>query len=355
MSRSITITNTPVKCYFCSEYGTEQKYKQFQSLMDKADKELTNPFDENIMWNGEFEKVDSTFYVCDTHIDKLRCDECKYILTRHQLANALNSDEYNHFHDEGPKHCNFGKPLPFACTNCWIKYDNELRAELDIRSEEEEDESSSDESTPGPKIVACITNTPTLVDIRELLSAIGEEQKKKFMEELEESPSSEPKKSLPQTTKQMWDKPLTLEDLETHADSIPKNRIQEENVKYGMAYCHNETKDKSIQKLREYLKSKAIPISKTQEQIDSMSYKELSNYILYDLNIKGEVSRAKNKEDLKNIIKRYSQTPSNPVEVPLESTLLKIQIDNDIQLSRPLPQGKTRNDFMKYILDFFVD
>ena len=51
----------------------------------------------------------------------------------------------------------------------------------------------------------------------------------------------------------MWENKLTLGDLEVNSDKIPQRRIQEENVRYGLAYCKRETKDKSIQKLKTFL------------------------------------------------------------------------------------------------------
>lgn len=51
----------------------------------------------------------------------------------------------------------------------------------------------------------------------------------------------------------MWENKLTVEDLKNDSDKIPQKRIQEENVRYGLAYCSNETKDKSIYKLKTFL------------------------------------------------------------------------------------------------------
>ena len=42
---------------------------------------------------------------------------------------------------------------------------------------------------------------------------------------------------------------ITLENLHTYT----KAQIQDENVKYGLARCDNELKEKSVKKLREHL------------------------------------------------------------------------------------------------------
>jgi hypothetical protein len=52
------------------------------------------------------------------------------------------------------------------------------------------------------------------------------------------------------------DVPLTLETLE----SATQKRIQDENVKHGLARCKRETKDKSIQKWKEWYFSTRIQI-----------------------------------------------------------------------------------------------
>jgi hypothetical protein len=44
---------------------------------------------------------------------------------------------------------------------------------------------------------------------------------------------------------------ITLENLEDYT----KAQIQDENVKYGLARCDNELKEKSVRKLREHLES----------------------------------------------------------------------------------------------------
>jgi hypothetical protein len=44
---------------------------------------------------------------------------------------------------------------------------------------------------------------------------------------------------------------ITLENIENYTQS----QIQDENVKYGLARCQNETKEKSVKKLREHLES----------------------------------------------------------------------------------------------------
>ena len=49
----------------------------------------------------------------------------------------------------------------------------------------------------------------------------------------------------------MAEEQITLESLETTL--YTQKQIQDENVKNGMARCANETKDKSLAKLRTYL------------------------------------------------------------------------------------------------------
>ena len=45
--------------------------------------------------------------------------------------------------------------------------------------------------------------------------------------------------------------PITLESLDTQL--YTKKRIQDENVRHGLARCDNESKDKSVRKLRNHL------------------------------------------------------------------------------------------------------
>ena len=52
----------------------------------------------------------------------------------------------------------------------------------------------------------------------------------------------------------MTEENITLETLENKF--YTKKQIQDENVKNGMARCSNETKEKSLAKLRTYLTSK---------------------------------------------------------------------------------------------------
>jgi len=47
--------------------------------------------------------------------------------------------------------------------------------------------------------------------------------------------------------------PITLASLES--EYYTQKRIQDENVKYGLARCQNETKEKSLLKLRNHLHS----------------------------------------------------------------------------------------------------
>ena len=93
----------------------------------------------------------------------------------------------------------------------------------------------------------------------------------------------------------MTDKPfeITLESLEI--DKYTKKELQDENVKYGLARCENELKEKSFRKLKEHL------------------------------------------EKLK------------------ANTKCKLQIDTDIQVEYVYPPGKTRLDLNRVINAFFKD
>ena len=53
--------------------------------------------------------------------------------------------------------------------------------------------------------------------------------------------------------------PITLKSLET--EYYTKKRLQDENVKYGLARCENETKDKSLLKLQNYLRNVKTTVS----------------------------------------------------------------------------------------------
>ena len=44
---------------------------------------------------------------------------------------------------------------------------------------------------------------------------------------------------------------ITLESLQTH--EYTKKQLQDENVKYNLARCENELKEKSLRKLKEHL------------------------------------------------------------------------------------------------------
>ena len=90
---------------------------------------------------------------------------------------------------------------------------------------------------------------------------------------------------------------LTLNDLE-HPDRIPQRRIQEENVFYGDAYCANETKQKSVDKLR------------------------------------------------KNLLK----AAASPQPASQQCT---IEIDSLVSMTPTFPPGKTRADLIRVILEFF--
>ena len=208
----------PVSCFFYNEYESrngdceylpsKESYLSFQLKLNKADNENESEYDELLEWPGGCEtEVDDNFFVCENHIHLITCDECGKLLTRQQISNYLNSDgDYNHLNE--------GLCVgPAGCTDCWVKYDNELRCELEIDSEKQEEE-----------------------------------------EEPDYPPMAIPK------PKGRWDHQLTLEDLKNHANEITKRRIQEENVKYGLAFCSSETKDKSIKKLREYLLNHPTPV-----------------------------------------------------------------------------------------------
>jgi hypothetical protein len=82
---------------------------------------------------------------------------------------------------------------------------------------------------------------------------------------------------------------ITLENLEGYT----KAQIQDENVKYGLARCDNELKEKSVRKLREHLESL------------------------------------------------------------MEKRTCLIQLDNDQALEFTYPAGKTRLDLNKLLLAFF--
>ena len=104
---------------------------------------------------------------------------------------------------------------------------------------------------------------------------------------------------------------LTLEDLE-NCDNISKKRIQEENEGYGLAYCANEVKEKSIKKLRDYL------LSKEQQKVEQPSIEII--------------------EPVLNC-----------------SEFAFISIDSNTSLCYKYPAGKTRKDLMNILVNFFED
>ena len=104
---------------------------------------------------------------------------------------------------------------------------------------------------------------------------------------------------------------LTLKDLE-NCDNISKKRIQEENVSYNLAYCANEVKEKSIEKLRKYL------LSKEQQKVKQPAI-----------------------EIIEPILNR--------------SEFATISIDSSISLCYKYPTGKTRKDLMNMLVNFFED
>jgi hypothetical protein len=93
----------------------------------------------------------------------------------------------------------------------------------------------------------------------------------------------------------MTDKPfeISLEGLEI--DKYTKKQLQDENVKYGLARCENELKEKSFRKLKEHLEK--LKVNKT----------------------------------------------------------CTLQIDTDIQVEYIYPSGKTRLDLNRVIHSFFKD
>lgn len=437
MSRSITITNTPVKCYFCDFNPNKALYFEFQKTLDEADEKNGNKHDKDLLWEGHFSAVGKDFYVCKKHIDKVTCDECQRLMTRHQIDNAIHSqkgDHYNLFR-EGPRHMDFGNELKPACTDCWIKYDSDLREELGIYqchkcketiTEEQyndyqqnrdhlKDSDDEEDSSVGSESALCIEcvgwtcsncsetmtfdeiyyyrqepcgldwqiyynqdteGNPHCDDCYEKLKLERSwkvqagyykkypERKNEYADDSSEeeeseieypplppSPSEEPKPEVPSTVR-MWNRALTLEDLNNHADAIPKARIQDENVRYGLAYCSAETKDKSIQKLRTYLEknpNSTYLATKPKEEVEAMSYSQLSHYILHVLNIKGEVSKAHNKEDLFTILQRY--TPYK--EKLVVDFNCSIQINGDRPMSFTLPPEKSKQDLIAHIYNFF--
>ena len=106
-------------------------------------------------------------------------------------------------------------------------------------------------------------------------------------------------------------KKLTLEDLE-NSDNITKKRIQEENVGYGLAYCANEVKEKSVKKLRDYL------LSKEQQKVEQ---------------------------------------PAIDIIDPVlnRSDFATISIDCNASICYKYPAGKTRKDLMNMLVNFFED
>lgn len=113
----------------CLYRPTEEEFDAFQSLLNTADKERTHKIDDVYTIDGEYHEVDDTFYACPKHTKKLKCSSCKKFLTRHQIHNFLNSDDYNHDND---RYRNFGKESKALCTTCCLEKDFELRSEVDL-------------------------------------------------------------------------------------------------------------------------------------------------------------------------------------------------------------------------------
>jgi len=84
---------------------------------------------------------------------------------------------------------------------------------------------------------------------------------------------------------------ITLENMQNYT----KKRLQDENVKYGLARCENETKDKTVAKLKSHL-----------EKLGTQ-------------------------------------------------TTCKLKLDDDLEFDYSYPQGKTRLHLNKIINDFFRD
>jgi len=116
-----------------------------------------------------------------------------------------------------------------------------------------------------------------------------------------------------ETHLQSKDTDLTLEDLENK--NLSKKRIQAENVKHGMAFCANETKKKSIKKLRDYLMSHSL----TQERKEEVPKKEKDRPVV-----------------------NFSEYAF-------------ISIDSNTSMCYKYPAGKTRKDLMNLLVNFFED
>ena len=252
-------------CYNCRTSITEDEFHSFC--------EKTNDGDTEISYSdlSDYPTI-RPFLLCEGCIQV--CYECDCI---------LNLEEQHEYYCFEP--CGLDKEWyknkdtksnPY-CSNCydneniydmWMDYDRDGEEEEEEEEEEDEEEEEEEESIPYPP--------------------------------LPPSPQ-EPKIELPKDTKKMWDHQLTLDDLNTSVNKIPKTRIQEENVRYGMAYCANETKEKSVKKLREYLEKHPNP--------------------------------------------KYVEEKS-----PAVCTVL---VDGSTSLSFPYPKGKTQKDLLNYLYDFF--
>ena len=116
-----------------------------------------------------------------------------------------------------------------------------------------------------------------------------------------------------ETYQQSKDTDLTLQDLDNK--NLSKKRIQAENVKHGMAFCANETKRKSIKKLRDYLLSQSL----TQERKEEVLQKEKDKLVVNS------------------------------------SEFAFISIDSNTSLCYKYPAGKTRKYLMNILVNFFED
>ena len=127
-----------------------------------------------------------------------------------------------------------------------------------------------------------------------------------------------------------------------------------------------ETKSKAKKKFKfSIAMSNPIPtnkvIVKSDEELSKMSDRELRKYILEELKIVGVVSKAKNIEQLLNIIKNYKEDncliPVTKQSLPQQTIPIKchIRIDEDKEYILPYPAGKTKKNFINYIKDFFFE
>ncbi len=269
----------PIRCYYknyystsegeCTEFPTDEQIKEFHALLDNADEENSHEFDRDLKYQGDIETyVDEDFYVCPNHYHMIHCDECGNMLTRSQLRNFLNSSDYNHL-NEG--HCRG----PAGCTSCWIRYDSQLQAELGVDSDGEYKNSDDEE----------------------------EDEEEEEEEEGEEVKKAAIAPSLPPTQTK-----ITLADLdavEQGTKQIPQKRIQEENVKYGLARCKRESKAKSIKKLRNFLTANPNAKYVEEKQLPAFIWIANKDDLTRGSTLKCDLPPGKTREDLVLHIKAF--------------------------------------------------